>query len=91
MQQYDLNTRYNHIKLHSKCLFRVSVELIDQKIDLPTYYRKSWFFASGIARALLPNLESPLNGAIHHVQLYTKYNQPSGSLMVSSSLTATQV
>lgn len=68
MKNYDLDTRYHHIKLHSKCLLKINIDLLDQKISLSTYCKKSRFFVRGIIRSLLLNchfLDEPKNQIQH--------------------------
>lgn len=91
MAYYHFNARYHHIKLHGRCLFRINKELWKRKLSIQNYLRKGWFYISGIIRALLPAWNPLLETPNYPVPLYNLYNQPSGSLTVSSSLTLTPV
>jgi len=46
-------SRFDNIKFHLRCLFRIQGLLMRRKIRLPEYFRKSKFFIDGIFRAVL--------------------------------------
>lgn len=50
--QSEFIIRYTHIKLHSKCLCRLTIELIKGKISICVYFKKANFFIQGVIRAL---------------------------------------
>ena len=89
--QCELLIRYTHIKLHLTCLCRLIVNLFLRRISLSKFFEKALFFIKGITRALQLDLYSVSDDTKHHVLHGTICNQPSGSLMVSSSSTLIQV
>lgn len=89
--QCELLIRYTHIKLHLKCLYRLVIDLLFHRISISKFFKKSLFFLKGITRTLQLDLYSVSDGPKHHVLHGTICNQPSGSLMVSSSSTLIQV
>lgn len=90
--QSEFAARYTHIKLHSRCLWRLTVDfIINGRISMSMYIQKSWFFIKGITRALQPSWYRVSEMPMRHTLLDKMCSQPSGSLMASSSLTLTQV
>lgn len=90
MDYYQINARYNHIKLHGRCLFRINKELWKGKLSIKEYFRRGCFYTNGIIRALLPVCRF-LQMPNYRVQIGNLCSPPSGSLMVSSSSTLAQV
>lgn len=84
MKRYQINIRYNHIKLHSRCLLRINKDLWGRKLTWKNYFKKGWFYTTGIIRALLPacHLFQTPN---YHAPIYNLCNPPSGSQVVGSS------
>lgn len=44
--------RFDNIKLHTRCLIRITKLLLRKEISLPEYFKKGKFFIDGILRAM---------------------------------------
>lgn len=83
MENYQIKARYNHIKLHGRCLFRINKDLWKRNLSIKNYFRKGWFYTTGIIRAVLPVWFPLWEKPNYHVQIGNLCSPPSGSLAVS--------
>lgn len=52
-EKNSIKIRYNHIKLHANCIYKSTLQLIQNKIILSKYFQKEWFYIKGIIRSII--------------------------------------